>query len=70
MATISNTQSIPNPGFNPWTSKVELDTSTGNQTVYVYGGSGRLLYNGTPQEELVRYLIFLLIRLIQLFLMG
>jgi hypothetical protein len=50
MATISNTQSIPNPGFKPWTSKVELDTSTGNQIAFVYGGSGTLLYTGTPQE--------------------
>lgn len=50
MATISSTRSIPNPGFNSWTSKVELDTNTGNQVSYVYGGSGKLLYNGTPQE--------------------
>ena len=50
MATISSTRSIPNPGFSPWTSKVELDTNTGKQVSYVYGGSGKLLYNGTPQE--------------------
>ena len=50
MATISSTRSIPNPGFNPWTSTVELDTNTGKQVSYVYGGSGKLLYNGTPQE--------------------
>ena len=50
MATIGSTKSIPNPGFNPWTSKVELDTNTGAQIAYVYGGSGKLLYSGTPQE--------------------
>ena len=50
MATIGSTKSIPNPGYSPWTSKVELDTSTGNQIAYVYGGSGKLLYSGTPQE--------------------
>ena len=50
MATIGSTKSIPNPGFNPWTSKVDLDTDTGKQIVYVYGGSGKLLYTGTPQE--------------------
>jgi hypothetical protein len=50
MATIGNTKSIPNPGYNPWTSKVELDTDTGKQMAYVYGGSGKLLYSGTPQE--------------------
>jgi len=50
MATISSTESIPNPGFNPWPSKVDLDTNTGSQTVFVYGGSGTLLYTGTPQE--------------------
>ena len=50
MATIGSTKSIPNPGFNPWTSKVELDTDTGKQIAFVYGGSGKLLYSGTPQE--------------------
>ena len=50
MATIGSTKSIPNPGFNPWTSKVDLDTDTGKQIAYVYGGSGKLLYTGTPQE--------------------
>jgi len=50
MATISSTRSIPNPGYSPWTSTVELDTNTGKQVSYVYGGSGKLLYNGTPQE--------------------
>ncbi len=50
MATIGSTRSIPNPGYSPWTSKVELDTNTGKQVSYVYGGSGKLLYNGTPQD--------------------
>jgi hypothetical protein len=50
MATIGNTVSIPNPGYNPWLSKVEVDVDTGVQTAYVYGSSGRLLYTGTPQE--------------------
>jgi len=50
MATIESTRSIPNPGYSAWTSKVELDTNTGRQVAYVYGGSGRLLYQGTPQE--------------------
>jgi len=50
MATIGSTKSIPNPGYSPWTSKVELDTDTGKQIAYVYGGSGKLLYTGTPQE--------------------
>ena len=50
MATIGSTRSIPNPGYNPWTSKVELDTDTGRQIAYVYGGTGKLLYTGTPQE--------------------
>jgi len=53
MATIGSTITVDNPGYNPWLSKVDLDTDTGKQTAYVYGASGRLLYTGTP-EEVVR----------------
>lgn len=48
MASISNTQQIANPGFNPWSSTASLDTSTGEITISVNGGSGRLLYQGDP----------------------
>ncbi len=48
MASISNTQQVANPGFNPWSSTASLDTSTGNITISVNGGSGRLLYQGDP----------------------
>ena len=48
MATISSTRQIPNPGFNPWSSTADLDTNTGGIIVTVNGGSGRVLYQGTP----------------------
>lgn len=48
MATISSTRQVPNPGYNPWTSTAELDTSTGVITISVNGGSGKLLYQGDP----------------------
>ena len=50
MATISNSISYPNPGYKDWQVQVSLDTDTGTQTAFVYGGSGALLYSGTPES--------------------
>jgi len=48
MASIGNSREIPNPGYNPWISTAEIDTVTGAVTISVNGGTGRLLYQGSP----------------------
>lgn len=48
MATISNTQQIPSstPGFNPWSSKASLDTTSGAITFAITDSFGNVVYRG------------------------
>lgn len=48
MATISTTLQIPSstPGFNPWTSKASLDTTSGAITFAITDSFGKVVYQG------------------------